>query len=498
MLSERLEERSRKYKEYSLFDQSNSGNYYLLPFKFHRLNESKEIVVNEVGDFLILSTGTVKRIIEKKINKNEEPDLYADLISSFFISESQLDPLIDLLATRYRTKKSFLDEFTSLHIFVITLRCDHSCQYCQVSRVSQDKNQFDMSIEHINKSIDMMLMSPSRSITMEFQGGESLLSFEKVAYAVERTEKLSKGSDKDIQYVICTNLSQITDEILDYCKAHKILISTSLDGHALVHNSNRRRQGNNSYELATQGIKRCIEKLGIDRISALMTTTSLSLKYPLEIVDEYYNLGFKNIFLRSVSPYGFAVKNEKYTDYTNEDFLDFYKKALNRIIEYNLNGECFKEDYTTIILKKILTPFPVSFVDLNSPSGAIVNAIVFNYDGGVYVSDEGRMLAEMKDYTFKLGHLDSHSYKEIFYGEIAQKVSQFTVNESLPGCSECAFQCYCGADPVRNHATQGDMVGYRPTNAFCIHNLNIITHLFELMDNDPKVKTIFEMWVSDK
>ena len=51
------------------------------------------------------------------------------------------------------------------------------------------------------------------------------------------------------------------------------------------------------------------------------------------------------------------------------------------------------------------------------PSGAINNAIVFNYNGKVYASDESRMLAEQKDDTFCLGSLDTYTYEEIFYGE---------------------------------------------------------------------------------
>ena len=33
--------------------------------------------------------------------------------------------------------------------------------------------------------------------------------------------------------------------------------------------------------------------------------------------------------------------------------------------------------------------------------------LVYNYDGDVYASDEGRMLAEMNDDTFKIGNVHS-------------------------------------------------------------------------------------------
>ena len=229
-----------------------------------------------------------------------------------------------------------------------------------------------------------------------------------------------------------------------------------------------------------------------------MTTSNLSLEHPVEIVDEYYRQGFRNIFLRSISPYGFALRNEKKNKYEMDKFLSFYKAAINRILEYNFEGTLFSEDYATIILKKILTPFPVGYVDLNSPTGAITNVIVFNYNGEIYASDESRMLAEMNDITFKLGHLATHSYEEIFYGPKAQEIVESGINESLPGCADCAFQAFCGADPIHHHATQGDMIGYRPTSTFCQKNMEIIRYLLELMDNDPRVARVFESWVKTR
>ena len=488
---------SRKFKDKEFYNFNSTDGYFLLPFRFHRITEKKEVIVNEIADFLVVPRGTSESIITRKFSKAENSDLYGDLISNFFISEERIPPLLDIIATRYRTKKSFLDNFTSLHIFVISLRCEHTCHYCQVSRVSQDRNTFDMKLNHIDKGIEFMMKSPNPNITMEFQGGEALLAFDNIVYAVEKTKKEALKRNKNVTYVICTNLAPVTDEILNYCKDNNILISTSLDGPSFIHNKNRHRPEKNSYELAVKGINRSREILGSDRVSALLTTTNLSLDYPNEIVDEYFNLGFRNIFLRPISPYGFATKNEKKNKYQTNQFLEFYKKALHRIIDYNLNGEFYREAYATIILKKILTPFPVGYVDLQSPAGMINSVVIFNYDGKVYATDEARMLAEMKDFTFQLGDLEKNSYVEIFYGEKAMQFSDALTNESLAGCSECAFQNYCGADPVMNYTTQGDIFGYRPTSTFCQKNMEIIRYLIEIMDADKRIETIFRNWTGE-
>ena len=65
------------------------------------------------------------------------------------------------------------------------------------------------------------------------------------------------------------------------------------------------------------------------------------------------------------------------------------------------------------MLSKMLTPLESGFVDLRSPAGIGIGAIVYNYDGDVYASDEGRMLAEMGDRTFRLGNVYENTWEEL-------------------------------------------------------------------------------------
>jgi radical SAM protein with 4Fe4S-binding SPASM domain len=161
----------------------------------------------------------------------------------------------------------------------------------------------------------------------------------------------------------------------------------------------------------------------------------------------------------------------------------------------NLKGEYFVEEFTALFLKKILTPFCIGFVDLQSPSGIINSVVVYNYDGYVYASDESRMLAENQDYTFCLGHV-MDNYEDLFFSKKVGTIAQIWANEVLAGCSDCAFQSYCGADPVRNYATQRDMYGYRPNSAFCRRNKEIIKHIFSFVVNKPEIISVFKSWIN--
>lgn len=489
------QKQTRKFKEAEVY-KNISDSYYLLPFKFKSLNDNYDIITTDLGDFVIIAKGIVHKIVTKQFKKEDDLELYYELLANFIISETPVPELLEIIVARYRTKKSFLDHFTSLHIFVISLRCEHTCHYCQVSRVTQNKDAFDMSFFHIDEGIKLMMQSPNPNVTMEFQGGEALLAFDKIKYAVVKAKAEAEIYNKNISFVICTNLAPITDEILVFVNEHDILISTSLDGPKFIHNENRKRPGNNSYELTLDGIAKCRSVLGEDKVSALMTTSALSLKYPKEIIDEYVNNGFANIFLRPISPYGFAKYNPNKNHYFIEEFLDFYKEGLVHILNYNKQGVFLAEDYASILLKKIFTPFPVGYVDLQSPAGVLNSVVVFNYDGKVYASDEARMIAESKDFKFQIGELGKNTYNEIFYGDKALEISETWCNESLAGCSDCAFQPYCGADPVLNYATQGDLYGFRPTNIFCKKNMEIIRFLFELIIEDKENERIFKSWIT--
>lgn len=468
-----------------------NNSYRLLPFKFTRIG-NKELIVNEVGDYLFMPNGTVQRVISGYVNRNTEE--YRDFLSKFIICDSYNDILQDVIATRIRTKKSFLDGFTSLHIFVLTLRCNQKCVYCQATSQNKDCVNKDMKIEDLNMAISLMLKSPNQHITMEFQGGESSLVPSLVEHAILETERQNKSMGKEIKYVICTNIIHFSEELLDLCEKYNVFVSTSLDGPESIHDSNRGVSG--SYTHFVNSLLRIRERLGQDRISPLMTTSALSLDYPIEIVDSYRQLGFHYIFLRPLNPYGRAKENEDWNLYFDK-FLDFYKKSLDYILLLNKRGEFFIEGFTAMVMKKILTPFPIGFVDLQSPAGIINSVVVYNYDGYVYCSDESRMMAESGDFTFRLGKV-SDKYEDIFYGKKAQDLSRVWATEYIAGCSDCAFQQYCGADPVRNYSTQGDWYGHRPSSLFCKFHKAVFEYLFELIDKrGQEVLPIIRRWIYD-
>jgi His-Xaa-Ser system radical SAM maturase HxsB len=268
---------------------------------------------------------------------------YIELRSRHFLTdELTARSALELLALKVRSRYRRIPEFTGLHIFVVTLRCEHSCPYCQVSRQSENRAAYDMTEQTATASLELTFRSPAKAIKIEFQGGESLLNFPLIRKIVFEAEQRNKVAQKDLQFVIATNLAVVTPEMLEFCAEHDINISTSLDGPRDLHNKNRPRPGWDSYERVSCGIRIAREIVGRDSVSALMTTTEDSLSQPEAIIDEYLLQEFHEIFLRPLSPYGFAMKTKSFASYNGDRWLNFYKKGLEYIIELNRKGIAFR------------------------------------------------------------------------------------------------------------------------------------------------------------
>lgn len=469
--------------------------YTIMPFRFERFNNERVLLTNDVGEFTFLSNEDFHHFIDQSLDIHS--DVFYELQSKQIATVGNVDDVVSMLAVKFRTKKSILKDFTTLHMVVPTLRCNSSCIYCQVARKNIDDYEADMTKHTAKNVIKNILSTPAPCIKIEFQGGDPSTAFDMVKFIIEETELQNLVAKKDVGFVICTNITLLDQKMVKYLKKHHCDISTSLDGPKDLHNINRPLQNTDkTHELFEKKLSMIREICGQDSVSALMTTSKYSLGRFREIVDEYIRLGFKGVFLRSLNPYGFAKQYKDKIAYPIEDFISNFKDCLDYIIEINKSGTFFMEGYTALLLRRILTPFATGFVDLQSPAGVGIAGVIYDWDGNVYVADEGRMLARFKDYTFKLGNVNADSYDEMFNGKKLHSIIEKACTECLPGCSHCVYQPFCGADPVRNYSEQGDIVGHRPTSDMCKKNRAIFHYIFELLErHDPDINRIFWSWL---
>ena len=305
MIKNLLLETYKNFKDLSYYQDYDK--YKLFPFNFKNIDDNNVILTTDEGEFIFTTKHYLKKIINKKISYKNEPLLFLELINKQFIYLKQDKEALNRKIIKYRTKKQFLSTGPVLHVFVVTTRCQHKCHYCQITPQNQSALEYDMSQEIARKSVETMMQAPSESITVEFQGGETLLAFDIVMDIILYTKELNVKYNKKIDFVLATSLVDINKDHLEFIREHKIMISTSLDGPEFLHNHNRPINSQNTYHKFLEGYH-LSEEYVEDTISPLLTISKRSLTELESIIFEYQKFGQDSISLRALSPYGFAVK----------------------------------------------------------------------------------------------------------------------------------------------------------------------------------------------
>lgn len=456
-------------------------------FNFKSFGE-KILLTNDFGEYIFVKESEFRDLIKQKVDKGSL--LEQKLIEHHMIYDETALSFSDMNRYNLRFVKNHLNMSASLHIFVVTTACNMGCVYCQANNGTKCSNLF-MGKMIAEKAVDIALQSPTKCLTFEFQGGEPLLNFDVIKHIVEYTEE-NKGAHL-VNYNIVSNLTLFDENILSFIKEHNFGVSTSIDGHDLLHNHNRPyKDGSPTYNKVVESVGK-LREAGI-YVGAIQTTTRESLKYPKEIVETYYNLGFDSIFIRPLTPLGKATVNWNEIGYSAEEFLEFYNKALNTAIQLNENGYFFKEEHASILLKRIAGHF-VNYMELRSPCGAGIGQIAYYADGNIFTCDEGRMLHEMGNKAFCLGNVMTSTYQSLINNSTCKAICASSILETIPSCCDCVYQPYCGTCPVVSLATNGDIIEKSPRGYRCKIYSGILDELFSLfLENDDKKMQVLHSW----
>jgi His-Xaa-Ser system radical SAM maturase HxsB len=415
-------------------------------------------------------------------------------------------PKIDVLADRLRARRGYLMQGPSLHIMIITLRCDQICGYCHASRTNLDSQGYDMNEETARAVVDRIFETTSPSLTIEFQGGEPLVNWPILQFVVDYARKKNEVAQKALMFSLVTNMSMMDDEKANYLLDNGVMICTSFDGPREVHEDNRHLARASSYDAVTKWIAKLndeYKKRGTDgqgaAVNALLTVTRATLGKPREVVDEYVKLGLKAIHLRPLNPFGFATKTWERIGYSGDEYLNFYRAALDYVIELNKSGVEILEKKLALYLQKIFTDEDPNYMELRSPCGAGTGQMAYNYDGKIYTCDEGRMIGKMGDDIFEIGHAVENSHRDAVGHETVRAMAVASYLDAVPGCSDCAYNPYCGVCPIYNYVAQGDLFGKMPGSDWCRISMGICDHLFgRLAREGDELKNLLLRWTHEK
>ncbi len=478
----------------ALFD---TGDYAAF-FRFRELGD-RVVVTNLEGEWIVLDRAEFRAFVRGDVDRAGE--LHARLSAKNLVRES-----FDArrAGETYRARKRFVHAGPNLHLMVVTLRCNETCVYCHASRADLDAVHTDMTIETAERTVELILRTTSPHVTIEFQGGEPLVNWPVVQHVIEYATEKNRGLGKQLEFTMVSNLSLMTEEKLSWLLAHRVQICTSIDGPKDIHDKQRKLPTLSAYDAAEGWIRRinaAYGEAGLDptlyHVEALLTTTKETLQRWREVIDTYVGLGCRALFLRPVDPFGFAEKTRRIVEYPRAEYLAFYRKAVDHIIELNKQGVEILERYAAIFLTKILSGDDPNFLDIRSPGGAGIGQLAYDHDGKIYSSDEGRMLGAMGDPTFCIGDVRTSSYRELVGHPTIRAMAIASNLEGQPDCTDCAYVPYCGTQPEHNHKTLGNMMGRMRESSMCAVHKGIQDYLFEkLATADDATLEVLRRWTT--
>ncbi len=466
------------------------------PFYFQKRKNEEYLITNEFGYYSYLSEAEFLQYIGWKILSW---DKYDELDSKLFIKNSSYE---DRAIIAYNKKNTFLAYGPTLHMIVTTLRCNHKCKYCHAAVAPMTAKNMDMTRETAEKVVDTIFYTSSPSFTIEFQWGESLVNYDVVQFIVDYAAMKAQALQKNIKFALVSNLTLMDEDKLKWLLDHGVDICTSLDGGKETHNWQRTWKEGNSYERVTHWIGRINAEQEIRwhkgyKIGALATWTKPGLANYRNIVNSYIDLGLTTIWLRWLNPYGFAAAERETLEYSLDEYFDFYKNAMDYILEKNKEWIVLREMMSMVYLNKILNNTDSGFMDVRSPSGIAIGGVAYNYDGKVYASDESRMLGRMGIEDFLLTpqlSTGEETYKAMASSDVTKISVQSSTLDGLPGYIDHVYKPYLGVDLIYAFTQHGNVFSNFSKDDKTRIQISMLDYLFEKIA-DPENEKIFRSWI---
>jgi His-Xaa-Ser system radical SAM maturase HxsB len=453
------------------------------------------LITSDSGDWDFLSEGEFADLLAGRIGAGHPR--FTELQRKGFIRDG-LD--LDAFAARMTQRNRHLRRGLRIHVVNLTQR--------RSANGEAASGGADMSREVAEQVIDLALQSTASTLTFELQGdgGEPLLNFEVLQHFVDYAKtRNQRSTGKALTFKVLTNFTAMTEDIAEWLIANDVQVTTSLDGPASIHDPIRAWKGGSAHADVVRWIEYCTRRYDeLDRdpalwhVDALITVTRHSLGAWREIVDEYVARGMRTILLRPLNRARFDAERWKAIGYTAEEYLDFYRHALDYIIQLNRKGTAIVERMASIFATKILTADDPGILDIQSPNGAGTGQVAYEVDGRVFPSDEARIVDAGGDAMFELGHVRTIMMSELHRHPTVRAIAAASLLDVQPQCTDCWNKPFCGFSPVRNVITQGDLIGQRPLCLECKEHKAIATQIFEILghDGDAEPAGILRGWTT--
>ncbi len=295
--------------------------------------------------------------------------------------------------------------------FTLTTKCHMDCGYCFVKKTDER-----MSTDIAKKGIDFLIHSPGVNKLLALYGGDPFLEFPLIKEMTHYVGKLAQSTKKNCTISICTNLTVLTDEQIDFIKKYNLKITVSLVGPEAAHDKYRYFiKGTGTYKKVINNFRRladCVPKQNL--IISYVVLPSISHL----IFDNFVsllNLGLSNNFNFEI-----IQDFEEWTEKAQVNFVEQFDKIIDLVLK-----EMDKSNF--IFIKYVARGLIYKGEDRR-----LIQMCPFFHQMEVYPSGEmafSPFLLNRKDKDcFLIGNLN---------GSIKERYQHCAFNQADPQCRDC-------------------------------------------------------------
>jgi sulfatase maturation enzyme AslB (radical SAM superfamily) len=399
------------------------------------------------------------------------------------------------LSRRFRERELTGPSRPRLHTVEVTRRCDLACRYCSASTRGPNARGADMTLRTAEAAARFILETSGPEAAVELTGGEPTLNWPVVELLVARLKAGAREAGTVLRMSLQSNLSAFDDRHLEFIAREGISLCTSLDGTEWVHDWNRRRLGGGSHAAVARLLSslRTLRAAGrglAEPPSAVCTVTRRTLRDPDGVIDEFERLGVRRVQLAPLDPLGRAAGAWDEIGYEPEEFVAFYARALDRLLSRS-DGRAepsFEKGGVIFLLRALGNR------QWRHPNRDALTRLAYSVDGGVYPSDEARLLAAGGDETFRLGDAALDRYEDILARPAARAVILAALPWADPACSRCAWSPFCRVPAAVRHAHASGRGDPAAARWRCRLYRGVFDLLFERLA-DPRRRPVLESWL---
>lgn len=367
----------------------------------------------------------------------------------------------------------------------LTSACNLDCTYCfaRGGDYGEQKDNMSETVLPTLKNLILNNVSESKKVRFEYFGGEPLLNESMICSLIEFAKVMESEYGIHILHRVSTNLTSLSEKMLDIICENNFVVSVSIDGIEKVHDKQRpSRNGKSSFKTTLSNIKKIKEKNSMIRIVARMTIAQREVTI-FENLCELIKTGLFNY--ASIYPASIiSIENGKYEYYFDEEIKKQYHEVF---VKY---GELFKlspEFRGLLEIEKILDSLLHGKLSVSHCSAG-KNYCTLSSDGSVVTCHR---LCGNNDYMLNCdgsGILDT---------DLKSKWSKKVDDDLI--CSKCFARYICGGGCKQEHiGFSGDIEVKSPKacefRKFLLEE--IITNIDELScDFDTRYVSLDDMFV---